>query len=124
MKIKVLEINKLVKDEVLVKFSSPYGDAYGFSVDPNPKLNKTYDVELDISQHLVWGEDIKEAVFDEYKIWHENDHIFIITQFDSFEDGCLAVRFGEDIILIDTEGLIIRLEKLNPSSLYALARYF
>ena len=104
MNIKVLEINKYDKDKILVKFSSPYGSAYGFWMERNPEINKSYHVEFDIPQTLVWGKDIKEAEFDECKMWCENDNIYICAMFDSFDDNCLTIRFGESLILIDTEG--------------------
>ena len=104
MKIKVLEINKYDEDDILVAFSSPYGSAHGFWMEQNPKIDKSYDVEFDIPQTLVWGKDIKEAESDDYKIWVENDNVYIYAQFDSFEEDCLTIRFGEDIMLIDTEG--------------------
>jgi hypothetical protein len=104
MKIKVLEINKHGNDEILVTFSSPYGSAHGFWMEQNPEINKSYHVELDIPQTLFWEKDIKEAEFNECKIGGENDNIFICAMFDSFDDHCLTIRFGESIILIDTEG--------------------
>ena len=122
MKIKVLEINEYGKDEILITFSSAHGSAHGFWMGRNPEINKSYDVEFDIPQTLVWGMDIKEAEYDECKIWCENDHINIRAMFHSFDDnGCLTMRLGESLILAETEGdpinncklLTIRFRKMN-----------
>ena len=122
MKVKVLEINEYGKDEILITFSSPYGSAHGFWMEQNPEINKSYSVEFDIPQTLVWGDDIKEAESDEYKIWCENDNIYIRAMFHSFEDnGCLTIRLGESLILAETKDapiynskfLTIRCRKLN-----------
>jgi len=104
MKIKVLEENKLGKDDVLVKFSSSYGSAHGFWMERTPEINKTYHVEFDIPQTLVWGKDIKIAESNECKIWYENDTVHFCAMFHSFEDNCLTIRFGESLILVETEG--------------------
>lgn len=48
MNIKVLDINKYDKDEILITFSSPYGSAHGFWMERNPEINKSYNVEFDI----------------------------------------------------------------------------
>ncbi len=122
MNIKVLEINKYGNDETLISFSSPYGTAHGFWMEQSPKINKSYNVEFDISQTLVWGKDIKKAGIDEYKIWHQNDIIYICAMFHSFEDNCcLTIRLGKTLILVETEGdpiinsqfLTISLRKMN-----------
>ncbi len=104
MKIQVLEINKYGNEETLITFSSPYGSAHGFWMERDPEINKSCDVEFDIPQTLVWGKDIKEAEFEECKIWHENDSIYIRAMLHAFEDNCLTIRFGESLILVETEG--------------------
>lgn len=106
MEIKVFEINKQGKDEILIRFSSPYGSAHGYWMDQNPEINKSYHVEFDIPQVLVWGKDIKEAESDEYSVgYDENGNIFIRSMFHSYdESGCLTVRLGESLVLVETKG--------------------
>jgi len=91
-------------------------------MEQNPEINKSYYVEFDIPQTLIWGKDIKKAQFDEYKIWYENDNIYICAMFHSFEDNCcLTIKFGESLILVETEGdpifnykfLTICIKKMN-----------
>ncbi len=104
MKIKVLEINNYGNDDILITFSSPYGNARGFWKGQNLEKNKSYYVEFEITQTLAWGKGIKEAELEEYKIRYENDNIYICAMFHSFEDNCLTIRFGETLILVETEG--------------------
>jgi len=74
-------------------------------MEQDPEKNKSYHVEFDIPQSLIWGKDIKKAESNEYKMWYEDDNIYICAMFHSFEDNCcLTIRLGESLILVETEG--------------------
>ena len=100
MKIKIISI----KDS-LICFRSKSGEGYAKWSGEIPLTGHTYDVEVDIDDEFVWGENIG-ATDDTSTIEVGNGYNMIavaeVVSYD--EDGCLAVRLDESVIFLEVEG--------------------
>lgn len=105
MLINIIKSYQFESNRTLVEFSSLYGVAKGFWKGNIPEINQSYYVELDIPKVLIMGTDIIETECREYKVWTDQENIFLNVKLECHEDdGCLTVRLGESIILIETVG--------------------
>lgn len=124
MLVNIIKLCKFENNGTFVEFSSRYGVAKGLWKGNAPEVNQSYYVELDITKVLIWGTDIIETECMEYKVWTEKENIFLNVKIECHEDdGCLSVRLGESIILIETEDIpylkdsFLRIQ-LNEISIY------
>jgi hypothetical protein len=106
MQVKIDKINEKETGEIYIEFSSLYGNSTGLWSGEKPILNKSYYVEVEVPQKLKWGIDIVKIDSSEYRIWNEQETVFINAQIDSVDDdNCLAIRLGDSIVLIETSGI-------------------
>ncbi|WP_315119591.1 hypothetical protein [uncultured Clostridium sp.] len=106
MQIDIVKLCQCESEGIFIEFSSQYGVAKGLWKGNTPEINQSYYVELDIRKTLIWEIDIIETDCREYKMWSEQDNIFFNVKMESYEnDGCLTVRLGDNVILIETEGI-------------------
>lgn len=104
MLVNIIKSCQFQNNGTFVEFSSRYGVAKGLWKGNAPEANQSYYVELDIPKVLISGTDIIETECREYKVWSEQENIFLNVKVEFHEDdGCLSVRLGESIILIETE---------------------
>jgi hypothetical protein len=94
------------KQDILVKFSSDFGNAVAYWSEKKPTINSNYQVEIDISGVVEWG---KEALLSDNNIeaiYLKNDNVFISGSIESIdEDGYTTVRLGNSIISFLTTGI-------------------
>lgn len=101
-----------------------YGNAKGVWKGNKPEVDRSYHVEFDTTKILTWGIDITKSACREYKLWSEQDTIFLNVKMEQYENvGLLTVRFGDSVFLIETEGIPYNkgsnlLIKLNEILLY------
>lgn len=93
--------------EIKVAFSSEFGEGIALWQGAIPKVGIPYDVELEIPNVLKWGKDIHGTNLQQYSIKIQNNRVCLEGKLESVsdEDGCCVVRFGNSIILIETEGV-------------------
>lgn len=100
MKIKIIDI----KDS-LVSFRSESGEGYAKWSGEKPLLNHTYDVEVDIDDEFVWGQNITTTDATSTMIMDDSNNIIAVAEVISYdEDGCLSVKINESVILLEVEG--------------------
>lgn len=106
MQVNIVKLHESSSEGIYIEFSSQYGVAKGLWKGSTPKISQSYFVEIDIPKILIWATDIIETDYEEYKMWSEQGNIFFNVRMERCEDdGCLTVRFGDSIILIETEGI-------------------
>lgn len=94
-------------EETKVVFSSEFGEGTALWQGALPKEGMSYDVEIEIPNVLKWGKDINETNSHLYSIKIINNRVCFEGKFESIsdEDGCMVVRFGNSILLLETEGV-------------------
>ncbi|MBP1903700.1 hypothetical protein J2Z32_000312 [Paenibacillus turicensis] len=94
-------------EKIKVVFSSEFGEGIALWQGTHPKEGMSYDVELEIPNVLKWSKDIHETNSHLYSIKTINNRVCFEREFESVsdEDGCMVVRFGNSIILLETEGV-------------------
>lgn len=105
MKVNIIKLCQCVSEGGVIEFSSQYGSAKGLWKGDIPEINQHYYIELDIPKILIWGIDIVEADCKEYKVWNEQNNIFLNVQLEYYDDNCTTVRIGDSLILIETQGI-------------------
>ncbi|HEX8368355.1 MAG TPA: hypothetical protein VF604_07420 [Pyrinomonadaceae bacterium] len=98
MRIKISEIsgNKIV-------FKSLLGIGKGFWMsDPLPRLDESYEVEIEINDSLKWGENVSFAEEDKEVIAMDNEYGHIQGKVGGIDsDGLVILRLGDSIIMLD-----------------------
>jgi hypothetical protein len=113
MKIHVTKVDASQED-VIVNFTSELGEAEAFwGTKPIPKENTDHEVELDITDELVWGQDIKPSQEKKCSIRLQGDDIFITGILEKvYREGLADFRLNKNVIQLELEGRNI------PTGLY------
>lgn len=101
-------IEKIIKNEdlIFVDFSSDFGSSCAVWAGEKPVLGSSYDVEIDIDDDLVWGEDIVTTSKSTCMVSSSENKLCLVAKVISSEsDGCLSVALGNSVLLLDVEGL-------------------
>lgn len=97
----------IVKEKLsdhIVKFKSNLGyGAANWENNKPPKLNTSYDIELDIDDFFEWEKNITIEERNEPRINHIDNKIFFSAKVISCEDdGVLILSLANDIVLIES----------------------
>ncbi|WP_440972867.1 hypothetical protein [Pseudomonas koreensis] len=104
MKITISNIIKSTANEILVEYSTPYGKGFSEFIGSPPKENQIYDVEINIDDNFIWGENLTPSKKNTPSISFDICHTYITTELIVIEeDGCGVLKMGESIILISLE---------------------
>lgn len=105
MKIHVKKVDISVED-IMIDFTSEYGDAEAFwGTRPVPKAKADYDVELDITDELTWGREVKPSTDKKFSIVMQKDDIYITGILEKIYKGSMAdFRLGKNLIQLELEG--------------------
>jgi hypothetical protein len=105
MKIHVKKVN-ISSEDIFIDFTSEYGDAEAFwGTRPIPKAKTDYDVELDITDELAWGRDVKASTDKKFSIIMKQDDIYITGILEKIYKGGMAdFRLGKSLIQLELEG--------------------
>ncbi|MDQ3801738.1 MAG: hypothetical protein M3384_20125 [Acidobacteriota bacterium] len=116
MRIKISEIsdNKIV-------FNTPLGIGKGIWMsDPLPRLDESYDVEIEINDSLKWGENVSFTEADKEAIGIDNEYVYIQGKIEGVDsDGLVILRLGDSVIMLDSfttlppAGSFIRIEAVT-----------
>lgn len=104
MKIHVKNVDTS-SEEVIIEFSSEYGEAEAFwGTKPIPKANADYEVELDITDELTWGQEVKLSKEKKFSI-HMEDEIYLTGILEKlYKDGIADFRLDKSLIQLELEG--------------------
>ncbi len=104
MKIHITKVNTSSED-VIIFFSSEYGDAEAFwGTKPIPKANADYEVEVDITDELIWGQDINLSKDKKFCI-RMQDEIYITGILEKvYKNGLADFRLGKSLVQLELEG--------------------
>lgn len=105
MKIHVKKVD-ISAEDIMIDFTSEYGDAEAFwGTRPVPKAKTDYDVELDITDELGWGRDVKPSTDKKFSIVMQKDDIYITGILEKIYKGGMAdFRLGKNLIQLELEG--------------------
>jgi len=105
MKIHVKKVDTSSED-IIIDFTSEYGDAEAFwGTRPMPKAKADYDVELDITDELAWGRDVKPSTEKKFSIIMQKDDIYITGILEkTYKGGMADFRLGKNLIQLELEG--------------------
>ena len=104
MKIHVKKV-EITEEDIVIDFTSEYGDAEAFwGTRPLPKAKTDYDVELDITDELVWGRDVKPSTEKKFSIIQKDDIIITGILEKLYKNGMADFRLGKSLIQIELEG--------------------
>jgi hypothetical protein len=100
MNIKILSIEGRER----IMFETPIGIGFGDWEGEMPAQGESTDVEIEIDDDLKWGRDITMTNESVSMIASENNLFRFVAEVLSYEnDGCLAVRLGESVVLLDVD---------------------
>jgi hypothetical protein len=104
MKIHVKKVD-IGEEDIMIDFSSEYGDAEAFwGTRPLPKAKTDYEVELDITDELVWGRDVKPSTDKKFSIIQKDD-VYITGLLEKLhKNGMADFRLGKSLIQLELEG--------------------
>jgi hypothetical protein len=104
MKIHVKKVDTSTED-IIINFTSEYGDGEAFwGTKPIPKANNDYEVELDITDELTWGQEIKPSTDKKFSIAMK-DEIYITGILEKIYKGGMAdFRFDKNLIQLELDG--------------------
>ncbi len=101
IKVRIVELI----DEIRVRVESEFGDFVSLWSGEQPELESITNVEIEITETLVWGETILSSSEKEYFI-QSNPQISIVGMLVTIEnDGYTIIRFGTSIICLITTGI-------------------
>ncbi|HYE12070.1 MAG TPA: hypothetical protein VEF53_18015 [Patescibacteria group bacterium] len=105
MKIHVKKVDTSSED-IIINFTSEYGDAEAFwGTKPIPKANTDYEVELDITDELTWGQEVKPSKDKKFSITMQRDDIYITGVLEkTYKGGMADFRLDKNLIQLELEG--------------------
>lgn len=92
--------------QIEVEFSSQFGRAKGLWMDDLPKVEQSYDVEINIDDVLQWGGDIYKTQEDKFMLQETESDLLLQGTLENYDegDGLSIIRLGNSILMIDTAG--------------------
>lgn len=103
MNIRILSIETHQQQE-RVKFESTVGVGFGVWIGKLPTQGESIDVEVEIDDDLKWGRNITMTNESASTITSENSQFRFVAEVVTYEgNGCLSVRLGESVILLNVE---------------------
>jgi hypothetical protein len=105
MKIHIKKVD-IGKEDIIIDFTSEYGDAEAFwGTRPLPKAKADYEVELDITDELAWGQEVKPSPDKKFSIIMKQDDIYITGILEKVYKGGMAdFRLGKNLIQLELVG--------------------
>lgn len=107
MKVKIDEV-KNVSGKISVAFSTDFGSAIAAWSADIPKVGEEHDVELEIDEAFVWGDNV-DVSGDHYSLSIKEGGIFLCASLVSMaEDGVAVIDINGTKTMIELEGCLVR----------------
>jgi len=105
LKILINEVSKEDKD-IIIDFSNEFGSGMAaWNGNRMPEKGKEYDVQYDITDPLVWDEDVFLSKEKKFSISTTEKGIFITGIMEKVsKDALVDLKFGNSIIQLELEG--------------------
>jgi len=101
-------INKVSKDteDIIIDFSMEFGSGMAvWNGNRMAEKDKEYDVQYDITDPLIWGEDVVLSKEKKFSIFTTQEGVFITGILESVsKDGLVDLQFGTSIIQLEIDG--------------------
>ena len=93
MVITIASIVKSTHNKILVEYSTPYGKGLSVCKDSPPKANKKLDVEINIDDEFIWGENLIPSTKNAPSISFNLGFTYITGELIAIEDdGCGVLK--------------------------------
>lgn len=104
MKVHVKKVD-ISSEDVIIDFSCEYGEAEAYwGTKPLPKAGADYEVELDITDELIWGKEVRLSKDKGFNIHMENE-IYLTGIIEKvYKDGIADFRLGKSLIQLELDG--------------------
>ncbi|WP_144090991.1 hypothetical protein [Pseudomonas kilonensis] len=107
MKIKIDEVGS-VSGNISVAFSTDFGSAVATWSANTPKVGEEHDVELEIDEEFVWGDNV-DVSGDHYSLSIKDRVIFLSTSLVSIaENGVAIIDINGTKTMIELAGCLVR----------------
>jgi len=101
-------INKVSKDteDIIIDFSMEFGNGMAvWNGNRMAEKDMEYDVQYDITDPLIWGEDVVLSKEKKFSIFTTQEGVFITGILESVsKDGLVDLQFGTSIIQLEIDG--------------------
>ena len=105
LEIVIKRIVETSKEVAIVEFSCAYGKGKGVWEGDIAVEGRSYDVELEIDDELVWGRDVDTMPKAEPFIRMAGDSNVLGGRIETIDkDDIVAFRFGEAIVMLECKG--------------------
>jgi hypothetical protein len=104
MKVTITKIFIENKRGCEVEFKTELGNCKGVWMGVKPLIGETYEIEIEIPYMLKWGRDILLAQNQMVQIKINEHNISLIGILETTNDNFLALKLGNDIVLLEAEG--------------------
>lgn len=101
MNITIKSIMKKSADKIFVEYSTPYGNGVSEFIGSTPEENQSYDVEFNIDDDFLWGENLTPSKKNATSIHFDLGKTYITAELITIEDDdCGALKIGNSISLV------------------------
>ena len=104
MKIMINALLEHDKENMIVHFLSDIGNSRALWIGKLPDVGSYYDIEMEISDILVWGENIVPSIHTTWKIEDNGSEVIIIGQIMKVEEEIVYLNLCNSIVLIEVIG--------------------
>jgi hypothetical protein len=95
--------SKQVLQKIEITFSSEYGDGIGVWNNEQLEVNKSFYVELDIKETLIYDKGIIKTEEQSTKIFIDNYYTCIIGKIEEIETDVITLRIGKSITMLEVD---------------------
>lgn len=105
MKINIVKNERIESDQVVVSFSSEFGNGKARWNGESPLEGREYYVELEIPDTAEWRKDVIKSDKEQYCIKSNGKCTSIVCVVESFFDyGCCDFRIGTSLVTLTIAG--------------------
>ncbi|MWC27339.1 hypothetical protein [Paenibacillus sp. MMS18-CY102] len=105
MKVLITEVQH-IGEKCFVLFQSKLGNGKALWNGNLPAVNNEYHVEIEIHDHLMWGDNMISSPSMQYHIKQMNDGLILTGEIESIDDdGYTVIRLGESIVCVEAMGV-------------------
>jgi hypothetical protein len=105
MRVKITKIFAENEEGIDVEFSTELGNCKGIWQGLKPIIGGIYEIEIEIPYALKWKHDIFLAQNKIFQIRINESNVSLIGILESNEGNFSSLKLGNDIVLLETEGI-------------------
>jgi hypothetical protein len=104
MEATIKKILAVTSDLITVEIETEFGSCIADWESEKPENGKSYDIEFEVEDTLIYGKTIYFTESNEYQIKMENGNTIFVGNIDAIsDDGVAAIKMGDSILLVEVE---------------------